>query len=209
VIVSQAITASYPGDATHLPSSGHTSLIDSQKQSLETAVKGTEEGVSPAQALQHGLPVSVETVLPGTLEIQVVAENGGGGTLPILKLPKEGETAPEDGSGGTLPILRPPPGSIACEGGGSTLPILRPREATAASATATTVRLTRIARLKVRLMSHGGLFKLRVPLNHAGRRELKAIISRDLAYDRKHQHAKRLRPPLLRLVTIITFTPAR
>ncbi len=206
VIASQAITASYPGDATHLASSNHTSLIDSQKQALETAIKGTEEGVSPPEALKHGLPVSVETVVPGTIETEVVAENGGGATLPILKLP--GETAPETGSGSTLPILRPPPGSIAADGSGSTLPILRPREATAAAASAAKIRFTRIARLKVRLTSHGGLFKLRAPLNHTGRRELKAIISRDLAYDRKHKHTKHPRPPVLRLVTIITFTPS-
>ncbi len=61
------------------------------------------------------------------------------------------------------------------------------------------MRLTRIARLKVHLLTHGGLFKLRVPLNKTGRRELKAIIGKDLAYDRKHKGAKHPQPPILRL----------
>jgi hypothetical protein len=126
LIVSQAITASYPGDAKHLASSNHTSLIASQKESLEKAVKGTEEGFSPAEGLKHGLPVSVETVVPGTIEIEVACDgsggtlpiprprggllcsSGGGSTLPILRAPKEGETAPGSGAGGTLPILKPP-----------------------------------------------------------------------------------------------------
>ncbi len=37
-------------------------------------MKGTEEGFSPAEGLKHGLPVSVETVVPGTIEIEVACE---------------------------------------------------------------------------------------------------------------------------------------
>lgn len=59
----------------------------------------------------------------------------------------------------------------------------------------------------MRLVTHGGLFKLRVPLNKTGRRELKAIIAKDLAYDRKHKGAKNPQPPILRLGIVITFTP--
>ncbi len=229
LILAQAITASYPGDTSHLASSNHTSLIASQQESLEQAVKGTEEGFNPAEALKHGLPVSVETVVPGTAEVEVICGvtggstlpvlrprggqlcyDGAGSALPVLRAPKEGETAPGSTTGGsTLPVLKPSPGSIAFEGGGSTLPVLRPREATATVAKATRGRFARIARLKVALTAHGGIFKLRIPLNKVGRRELKAVIRKDLAYDRRHRGAKHPRPPILRLGTIITFTPAR
>jgi len=88
----------------------------------------------------------------------LVAENGSGGTLPILYPtgPTGGGTTPPvvvvqgscsdvacEGSGGTLPILYPtgPTGGggsgvvIACEGGGSTLPIYRsPGESARATA---------------------------------------------------------------------------
>jgi hypothetical protein len=210
-VTSTQITASYAGDAANQPSSGNTvfgsaALIQRQ----ETAVR---EGCAAAQGstgviTTEGVAVTLNVVVPGTVEGNVVASSTGGSTLPV-SLPRlrplsavtaaqgvgcEGALACCGGSTGTLPVSLPPLHPIAAT--------TAARQGKAKPRSKSKPRL--VATLKAHL-AKGGPTKLVIPYTAYGRKVEKAFAKQLRAY--RHRHKRGARKPVLRLRLTLVYTP--
>lgn len=208
-VTSTQITAGYAGDAASQPSSGNTvfgsaTLIQRQ----ETAVR---EGCAAAQGstgmiTTEGVAVTLNVVVPGTVEGSAVASSTGGSTLPV-SLPRphpvyavmaaqgvgcEGILACCGGSTGTLPVSLPPLDRVAAataakHGKGKAKP--KPRL---------------VATLKQHL-AKGGPTKLVIPYTAYGRKLEKAFVKQLRTYKRHHKRGAR--KPVLKLRLKLVYTP--
>ncbi len=210
-VTSTQITAGYAGDAASQPSSGNTvfgsaALIQRQ----ETAVR---EGCAAAQGstvviTTEGVAVTLNVVVPGTVEGSVVASSTGGSTLPV-SLPRlhlayavmaaqgvgcEGALACCGGSTGTLPVSLPPLDRVAATTAakhGKAKPRSKPKP-----------RL--VATLKQHL-AKGGPTKLVIPYTVYGHKLEKAFVKQLRSYKRHHKSGAR--KPVLKLRLTLVYRP--
>ena len=126
-VTSTQISASYAGDARNQPSAGNTvfgsaSPLESQEKGLrETCAQAQGEG-TPLTA--EGVSVTLNVVVPGSVNASVVAFEGGGSTLPVslprLVSNRRASSQPATGGAGCSVVV------AWCNGCG-TLPVSLPR----------------------------------------------------------------------------------
>jgi hypothetical protein len=207
VVTTLHLSASYAGDATHLPSSASTApntmgVLTALQTDVAQACANSQTGnTNPQTVLANGVLITITIVAPGTLEI--IAGEGAGSTLPSAADP--GARAAANGGGSTLPSVVSCASIIADGTGGATLPVARDRPGVATAAASAVVHAARcttrkvhghehttctpasvtLGRLQLKFTTRGGRYKLHVKLNGAGRRAFKKLIALDKAYSRQ------------------------
>jgi hypothetical protein len=205
-VTTTQITASYAGDAANQPSSGVTvfgsaALIERQESSLRESCAAVSGG--GAEPTPTGISVTLNVVVPGIVEAEVVGFEGGGSTLPV-SLPRLSPIAAVSvaptgsqcvvaccgGSTGTLPVALPP------------LHAVRPAAAPARAKPKAKPKL--IASLR-RHLSQGGKTRLLVPYTAYGRKVERAFVKQLRAY--KHHHSRGAKRPVLKLKLKLGYRP--
>lgn len=204
-VTSIQITASYVGDAANQPSSGGTvfgsaTLIERQESALREGCAAASGG--GAEPTPSGISVTLNVVVPGTVEAELVAGVTGGSTLPV-SLPRLHPI-------GTASVA-PAAGSecvVACCGGSTgTLPVaLPPLRAVVASATAARAKpKPRIVASLRKHLAKGGRTKLLVPYTAYGHKVERAFVKAVRAY--RHHHRRGARKPALKLKLHLAYRP--
>jgi hypothetical protein len=206
-VTSTQITASYAGDAANQPSSGGTvfgsaALIERQESALREGCAAAQGG--GAEPTPAGISVTLNVVVPGTVEAEVLAGVQGGSTLPV-SLPRLRPLAAASAA--------PAAGSqcvVACCGGSTgTLPVaLPPLQAILASASPAGAKAKAKPRLIASLRRHlatGGKTKLLIPYTAYGHKVEKAFVKALRAY--KRHHVRGAKKPVLKLRLKLGYRP--
>lgn len=207
-VTSIQITASYAGDGANQPSSGGTvfgsaALIERQESALREGCASAQGG--GAELTPTGVSVTLNVVVPGTVEGTVVASSSGGSTLPV-SLPRLRPI----GTASAAPASRGSECVVACCGGSTgTLPVsLPPLHAVLSSAAPARAKAKPKPRLIASLKRHfakGGKTKLLIPYTAYGHRVERAFVKQVRAY--KRHHRKGARKPVLKLKLALGYRP--